>query len=239
MLDVHPGLALADRHEPLLRAEATHEEDPHAGEYHGRENPGEEGGEPGVFHVPGELDVRLLELGHQPRILDARRDEVVRFTTRSLQLLELLFREQRLDPVGRERAADGFSVQGEIADLALLRERLELAVRHVRGPGPEERELKCENREEGDSEIPDCELPLFQFHDRGLYAACAGTASRAACTLSFTIRWRTHPLASCPPVSSARSNKLSRPLLGGVGYSAIAAFRPNRAAAAGSGASIA
>ena len=110
---------------------------------------------------------------------------------------------------------------------------------HVRGLRPEERQLKCEDRKEGDSEIPDRELPLFEFHDRGLYAARAGTASGAACTFCFTIRWRTHPLASCPPMRSARSNKLSRPFLGGVGYSAIAAFRPNRAAAAGSGASIA
>src|SRR4029453_3162720 len=102
----------------------------------------------GVFTLPREMCVRLLELGHQPRVLDARRDEAARFTTRSLQLLDLLLREQRLDSIDRGRAADGFFVQGEVADLALLRERLELAVRDVRGLGPEERQLKCENRQE-------------------------------------------------------------------------------------------
>ena len=167
VLDVDPGLALADRHEPLLRAEAAHDEDPHPREHHGGKDPGEEGREPEILHVPGELDVRLLELGHEPGILDPRRDEAVRSSTQPLQLLELLRRKQGLEPVGRERAADGFFVEGEIADLALLRERLELAVRDVGGPRPKERELKYENGHEGDREIANRELPLFEVHDRG------------------------------------------------------------------------
>src|SRR4029450_9996401 len=117
-----------------LRAEAAHEEDPHAGEYHGGEYPGEEGREAEILHVPGALDVRLLELGHQPGIFDPHRDEAARSITQLLQLLELPRRQQALEPVGRERAAGGLSVEGEIADLALLRERLELAVRDGRGP---------------------------------------------------------------------------------------------------------
>ena len=100
MLDVHPGLALADGHEPLLRAEAAHEDDPHAGEHHGRKDPREEGREPGILHAPRELDVGLLELGHQPGILDPGHDEAVRSVTQPLQLLELLLREQGLEPVG-------------------------------------------------------------------------------------------------------------------------------------------
>ena len=166
VLDVDPGLALADGHQPLLRAEAAHEEDPHAGEHHRRKDPGEEGREPGILHVPRELDVRLLELGHQPGILDPRRHEAMRSGAQPVQLLELLLREHGFEPIGRERAADGFSIEGEIADLALLRKRLELAVRHVRGPRPEERELKDENRDEGDREIADRELSLFEFHAR-------------------------------------------------------------------------
>src|SRR5436309_2112276 len=96
-------------------------------------------------------------------------------------------------------------------------QRLELAVREVRDPRAKERELKHENRNKGDREIADRELPLFEVHARGLYAACAGTATGNSCALSFTIRCRTHPLASCPPMRSARSNKLSRPFLGGDG----------------------
>src|SRR4029453_12619660 len=110
---------------------------------------------------------RLLELGHEPGILDPRRDEAVRSVAQPLQLLELLRREQGLEPVGRGRAADGLFVEGEIADLALLRQRLELAVRDVRGPGPKERELKDENGHEGYREIADRELPLFEIHARG------------------------------------------------------------------------
>ena len=41
---------------------------------------------------------------------------------------------------------------------------------------------------EGDREIANRELPLFEVHDRGPYAACAGTASGDACAFSFTIR---------------------------------------------------
>ena len=78
VFDVHSGLALADGHEPLLRAEAAHEDDPHARKHHGREYPREEGREPGILRLPGELDVRLLEFCYEPGILDSRRDKALR-----------------------------------------------------------------------------------------------------------------------------------------------------------------
>src|SRR5438034_6672587 len=73
----------------------------------------------------------------------------------ALQLVDLLFRKESLQPVGGERAGDDLLAEHEVADLVLPHKRLELAVRevlHVRG---EHERLDQQQRENGRDEIRD------------------------------------------------------------------------------------
>src|SRR5206468_9343671 len=82
----------------------------------------------------------------------------------ALQLVDLLFRKESLQPVGGERAGDDLLAEHEVADLVLPHKRLELAVRevlHVRG---EHERLDQQQRENGRDEIRDGELLLLGFH---------------------------------------------------------------------------
>ena len=164
MLDIHLGLALADGHEPLLGAEAPHDEKPDADERDSRKDPRQEGREPRILHPPGESDVRLLEVRHQPRILDTRRDELVRAAAQAPQLLHLRFRQHGLKPFGGQRTADGLLVEDEIAHLALVHERLERAIRQVLGVRSREHRLEYEHPDKGNHEVADRERPLFGLH---------------------------------------------------------------------------
>jgi hypothetical protein len=183
VLDVHPGLVLANRHEPLLRAEAPHDQNPDADEDEGRSDPGEQGREPGILHLARELHVRVLERADQPGIVHPRRDERLRCATQTLQLLDTLLGEQAVESVGRQRAADRLLAKGEGGDLALVHERLELAVGDVGGGGRQEREPQGEEHDEADCEERDRDVPPSESHED----------PRAP---SFTIRRRTQPFAS-------------------------------------------
>jgi hypothetical protein len=88
----------------------------------------------------------------------------VRAATRALQLLELLLGEESLQPFGGEGAGDDLLVEDEIADLALPREPLELAVGEVLRVWSEEDRLDQEQRKQRRDDIADGEFLLFQFH---------------------------------------------------------------------------
>jgi hypothetical protein len=78
----------------------------------------------------------------------------VRVATHALQLLEPLLGEQPFEAVGRERPADPLLFEDEVADLALLRERLELAVRQGLRVRHEEHALQGDQRDQRDDEVP-------------------------------------------------------------------------------------
>ena len=139
VLDVHPGLVLADGHEPLLRAEAPHDENPDADE-HERGTIQESRVESQVFSTcPANFTLACSSSATSPgsstrAVTNGRAPPPERFSSSTLS-----FGSRRLESVGRQRAADRLLAEGEIRDLALLHERLELAVRHVRGAGRKER----------------------------------------------------------------------------------------------------
>ena len=165
VLDVDLGLALSDGEKAALRvAHPPHHERPQPDEHQRGHDPREQGREPGVLHAPGEGHVRRFELGDEAWIVDARSDEPVHAPAVALQLVDLLFGKQSLQPVGRKRAGDDLLADHEATDLVLRDERLELAVReifHVRG---EQERLDQEHDEKGGDEIPGGEALLFGLH---------------------------------------------------------------------------
>ena len=108
--------------------------------------------------------MRRLELGDEARIVDARSDEPVHAPAVALQLVDLLFRKQSLQPVGRKRAGDHLLPDHEATDLVLRDERLELAVREVFDVRGEHERLDQKQGEKGRDDIPDGEALLFGFH---------------------------------------------------------------------------
>ena len=131
-----------------------------------------------VYPSPS-LGIREFQEGLS-RILDTRRDELVRAATQALQLLHPRFRQHGLKPFGGQRTANGLLGEDEIAHLALVHERLELAIRQVLGVRSKEHRLEYEHPDKGNHEVADRERPLFGLHLTLPFSAVRARPSAAA-----------------------------------------------------------
>ena len=108
VFDVDLGSAPADGHQTALRTpHSSNQEAPEAEEDDARHDPRRQQRQPGVLRRAGEPDIRRLELVDELGVIDPGRDEAVEPLTCLPELRDLLFRQERLQPVRGQRALDG------------------------------------------------------------------------------------------------------------------------------------